>query len=242
LGTVEKDEAAILKVLQRKVKGIRSTDLWLAVRGSVRSLTTFQKRLKHLEEMGRVQIKPDISDPRARVITPTEISVEASHVLEAIDLLERLYLRKPSRKVVRVTEERQGLRTEKEMQETAAMNLLQIAHETYLKSWTGQPFDDSRVYIWVHEEKEGPQTGLLINFICRSTFEMLQTEIDRSTGEIGRLGKLTEALADRMRVVSALLDSVWRKVDAGLIPEDIADEWRQILASFGAGEGKTIPS
>ena len=69
MGTIEKDEAAILKAVDDEPKGIRSSELFHRVRRSVRSLTTFQKRLRHLEEMGRIRVATDINDARARLIT-----------------------------------------------------------------------------------------------------------------------------------------------------------------------------
>ena len=126
MGTVVKDEAAILKVLEKNPKGTRSTDLWFAVRRSVRSLTTFQKRLKHLEQMGRIQTRDDLDDMRATIITPTELSRDAQIALNAIDLLTRLYLGRTRRPRVKVT--KGG--TVEEVEGTAA-DLLAIAYKAF---------------------------------------------------------------------------------------------------------------
>jgi hypothetical protein len=162
LGTVEKDEAAILKALEKKPKGIRSTDLWLAVRGSVRSLTTFQKRLKHLEQMGRVEIKTDITDPRARVITPTELSGRSRSVLDAIDLLERHYLGKAPRRRNSITVA--GVAGGIPVQESSETinDLLIIAHTEFKEALWDEfrrvltdNFGGTDLYIGVFEEGAG---------------------------------------------------------------------------------------
>jgi DNA-binding MarR family transcriptional regulator len=135
MGTLVRDEAAILKALERKTGGIRSTDLLMAVRATVRSPTTFQKRLKHLHERGRIRIEDDLNDMRVKIINSTPKSEEASRVLEVIDLLERVYLgkTKPSQKTVKVTQIQEGELSGRDMQWNASDDLLELAYETYLK-------------------------------------------------------------------------------------------------------------
>ncbi len=151
MGTVVKDEAAILKALGKNPKGTRSTDLWFAVRRSVRSLTTFQKRLKHLKEMGRIQTKNDnLDDRRVTIITPTELSRDAQIALNAIDLLTRLYLGKTPRSQVKVT--KGG--TVEEVEGTA-YDLLAIAHKTFKETALDEVdaefgFDDP--VLWVADD------------------------------------------------------------------------------------------
>jgi len=153
MGTVVKDEAAILKALGKNPKGTRSTDLWFAVRRSVRSLTTFQKRLKHLKEMGRIQTKnDDLDDRRVTIITPTELSRDAQIALNAIDLLTRLYLGKTPRSQVKVI--KGG--TVEEVEGTA-YDLLAIAHKTFKETALGEVdakfgFDDP--LIWVTDDND----------------------------------------------------------------------------------------
>jgi hypothetical protein len=220
MGTVVKDEAVILKVLGKKPKGIRSTDLWFAVRGSVRSLTTFQKRLKHLEQMGRIETRPDLDDMRATIIKPTETSAEASGVLEGIDLLERLYLGKPSRKVVTVAEERPGPPSEEKTQETVAMNLLRIAHEAFLKSWKGGQYENSHLFIQVYEEKQGPSSGVHFKIVPPEALEAVKDFVNR--------------------VPTVLVDILRRWLEVDSMPSGVADEMRRMLAALEHGE--TIPS
>jgi DNA-binding MarR family transcriptional regulator len=201
MATASKDEGAILKVLEKNANGIRSTDLFVAVRKSVRSLTTFQKRLKHLQEMGRIRIEHDLNDMRVKIIAPTPKSREASRVLEAIDLLERLYLGKPSGKTVKVTEFRETGASEKEMQRTIAVSLLEIAHRTLYESWrdvqncyggelreAGGP---GGVFIRVYEGAEkGHEPGLRFDILSHSL--------------------LMELLDARWRILPDIEQAIWR--------------------------------
>jgi len=133
MGTVVKDEAAILKALERKTGAMHSTDLFMAVRGTVRSPTTFQKRLKHLQEKGRIRIEDDLNDMRVKNISSTPKSAEASRVLEVIDLLERIYLGKQPQKTFKVTQLRDGKFSTEDVQWNLSIALLEIAYETFLK-------------------------------------------------------------------------------------------------------------
>jgi DNA-binding MarR family transcriptional regulator len=201
MATASKDESAILRVLEKNANGVRSTDLFFAVRKSVRSLTTFQKRLKHLQEMGRIRIQHDLNDMRAKIIAPTPKSQEASRVLEAIDLLERLYLGKPSRKTVKVTEFRETGALEKEMERTIAVSLLEIAHRTLYESWRdvqncyggelSEAGGPQGVFIRVYEgAEEGQEPGL--------RFDLLSNSL------------LTEFLDVRWRILPDIEQAIWR--------------------------------
>lgn len=194
MGTVEKDEAAILKVLQKNPKGIRSTDLWFAVRGSVRSLTTFQKRLKHLEQMDRVQIKTDITDPRARVITPTETSAGAAAVLNGIEMLEMLYLGKRPKTKIQVvtlpsgkTEERKHSPEEQRVQ--AGANLFFIAYKAFVETWPRSA--DS--YIWLgKKEYIHPLSGK--KHEAPYLHEIPRTMLDKAFDDVRRLNQIETAI------------------------------------------------
>jgi len=204
LGTVEKDEAAILKALEKKPKGIRSTDLWLAVRGSVRSLTTFQKRLKHLEQMGRVQIKTDITDPRARVITPTEASAGAAAVLDGIENLELLYLGKRPKSNIRVVTMSDGKTREskfslEQLRGNAASRLLVIAYKAYVEAWPrvadSYIWLGKKEYVYAGKKEEDPYFHIVPRTMLNKAFDdvrrldQIETAILNSPG----LKRLMEA-------------------------------------------------
>jgi len=264
MGTVVKDEAAILKALKKNPKGIRSTDLWFAVHGSVRSLTTFQKRLKHLEQKGRIQTNDDLDDMRVKIITPTPKSQEASNVLEAIDLLERLYLGKSSPKVIRSTWQlitRPGLPTEKTQDhDLGAGNLLLIAQETYLKSWKDKPPDvgDSGVYLWAHAEKaEDGSPQVHIHDLPKSILDKWGAALEK-TVDLGKqavdLHTDVQKQFELYKQLVLLMAKVRQAVEAGSTPEktvdecrQIVDEWSQItekcrLVSLDTIHGETISS
>lgn len=170
MGTVMKDEAAILKVLERNGKGIRSTDLWFAVRKSVRSLTTFQKRLKHLEQMGRIQTKDDLDDMRATIIAPTEKSAGAVVVLKGIEYLELLYLgRRPKGKLVLVSDGKEHEFSLEEERDYAAGQLLAIGYKAFTEARRGEYVDP---FVRIETNRYG------VNFLTAVPRVMLEAEAE----------------------------------------------------------------
>jgi DNA-binding MarR family transcriptional regulator len=224
MGTILRDEGAMLKVLERRTEGIRSTDLFLAVRGTVRSPTTFQKRLKHLLDKGRIRIKDDLDDMRAKIITSTPKSEEASRVLEAIDLLERLYLGKPPKKTVKVTQFRDGQPSETEKQQNAALILLELAYKAYMKLYGMAGFEDgvpeTEACIWIHQgplgfvggedEDPGIQIGAWEKSFLKEVFEGRQ-RLAAVQGAIMKSAELTRLMESKGFVVDE--DGVRKRVE-----------------------------
>ena len=228
MGTFAKDEAAILEKLEKSPEGMRSTELFYSVHKTVRSLTTYQKRLRHLKDAGRIQIKDSIDDRRETIITPTPKSLEAIRVLEAITLLEKLYLGKESKKTVLVTAHGERHATETEIQMATGVTLLKIAHETFLKlaretfrdtlqeSELEKEFGGSDIYIWVQEERLDPNTD---NFRVHT---MPVSQVEETRSALDAFKGFHHLFARSLRV--------WLEGDP---TSPLADGWRKMLATIG---------